>query len=291
MIIVFGASGFLGSAVTNNLANNNQIVAIVRPESNTLRIRNHKNISVVRALTSDWPSLVNKFEPRVIICAQWDGVETQFRDENTLQSENILAISAIAQVAKNMKCEKFIAFGSQAETSESLNLIKEELLSNGSTSYGIAKNLLARQLFSIFEDTATKMIWGRVFSVYGPTESRTSLLRVIYSAMLTGEVLHIREPKKNWSFLYIKDFAEAVSTIVEKDLDSGVINIAHPSLIQIQEVLKYAGLDNVVLLNTERDSEPGYFPIVEKLKSLGWSPATPFEIGCKLTLQSMQPEK
>lgn len=235
--------------------------------------------------------MVNKFAPKVIICAQWDGVETQFRGENALQSENISAISAIAQVAKEMNCGKFIAFGSQAESSESSNLIEEELLSTGINSYGLSKNLLARQLFTNFEDTATKMIWARVFSVYGPTESRTSLFRSIHAAKLTGEQLQIREPKKYWSFLYIEDFAEAVSTIVEKDLDSGVINIGNPSLIQIQEVVKYAGLNNVVLLNAEVDPGLGYFPRVEKLQLLGWSPNTPFEIGCKLTLQSMQPEK
>ena len=288
MFIVYGASGFLGSAVANELAQDSKVVAVVRETSDTWRLAKNDNLQIIRSQESEWPDLITKLKPKIVICAQWAGVQSSDRDDSKIQDQNVADILNIAGVAVQEKCEKFISFGSQAETQESENLIPETFLSDGLTSYGQAKSRLANSLHALLKDTQTKFIWPRIFSVYGPLETRDGLLPSLVKSMMDSKTFKIREPSKLWSFLYIDDFAFALKLIIRSDLSQPVVNIGNSQLTTILEICRTVDKEHQFVVDRDSQENKGFFPSLEQLEKLGWSPDTNLLEGCERSIVSIR---
>ena len=288
MFIVYGASGFLGSAVANELAKDSKVVAVVRETSDTWRLATNDNLPIIKSQESEWPNLITKLKPEIVICAQWAGVQSSDRDDSKIQDQNVAAILNIAEVAVQEKCEKFISFGSQAETRESEDLVPETFLSDGPTSYGQAKSRLAISLHALFKDTQTEFIWPRVFSVYGPLETRDGLLPSLLKSMVDSNIFKIREPSKLWSFLYIDDFALALKLIIRSNLSHPVVNIGNSQLTTILEICRTVDKDHQFIVDRNSQDKNGFFPSLEQLEKLGWSPNTKLLEGCEKSIVSIR---
>jgi nucleoside-diphosphate-sugar epimerase len=284
MFLVYGASGFLGSALANELAQNSKVVAVVRKTSDTWRLVQSDNLKVVKAHESEWPDLISKLKPKIIICAQWAGVEKKERNNSRIQDENVAAIMKIAKVAVQEKCEKFIAFGSQAETSESEELIPETFLRDSSSVYGQAKSRLAISLYALFLHTQTEFIWARVFSIYGPLETRDGLIPSLLKSMSDTKSFTIREPSKSWSFLFIDDFVRAIQVLIESGVSYPVVNIGNSKLTTIFEICKTIDNESQFLGDLDSQNRKGFFPSVERLQELGWNPQVELSQGCAISI-------
>ena len=222
-----------------------------------------------------------------MICAQWQGVGKLDRENQDIQWSNVIAIEAIAKKALESNCMRFVALGSQAESAESHSLVPEEYIASGETFYGKAKSELAQRLFSIFEDSTTQLTWVRIFSVYGPTEHRDSIFSQLGRALIDDKIFHIEEPTKKWSFLFQDDFARGMELILGRMGGAEIINLANPQLIEIQELPRFVGLTKISKSESKKGASAGYFPVITKLRKLGWENRVPVEIGCKLTVGSM----
>ena len=288
MFIVYGASGFLGSAVANALAQDSKVVAVVRETSDTWRLSINDNLQIIRSQENEWPSLITRFKPKIVICAQWEGVQSSDRDDSKIQDQNVVAILNIAQVAIQEKCEKFISFGSQAETCESENLVPETFLSDGPTRYGQAKSRLAISLHVLFKDTQTKFVWPRVFSIYGPLETRDGLLPSLLKSMIDSKIFNIREPNKLWSFLYIDDFVLALKLIIGSNLSHPVVNIGNPQPTTILEICKTVDKDHQFVVDRDSQNKKGFFPSLEQLEKLGWTPNVKLSEGFEKSVDSIR---
>jgi nucleoside-diphosphate-sugar epimerase len=288
MYIVYGASGFLGSGLTNNLTQDSKVTAVVRKSSDTWRLHQNDNLQIVKSDESEWPDLITELKPKNVICAQWAGVESVKRNDSRIQDTNVEAIIRIAEIAVQERCEKFISFGSQAETSESEELIPETFLNNGSSSYGQAKSRLAISLDSLLQHTQTNLIWPRIFSVYGPLETRDGLLPSLLKSMMNLENFDIREPSKLWSFLYIDDLVRALRLIINANLSNPVVNIGNSQLTTIFEICKTIDNDLEFPVNFSPLEKKGFFPSLEQLESLGWAPQVSLADGCAKSVTSIR---
>ena len=287
MMMIFGASGFLGAAMVNKLSKKHFVLAVVRPQSDISRIGLNKNVEILRKPEHEWATLVISFKPEIVICAQWQGVGKLDRENQDIQWSNVIAIEAIAKKALESNCMRFVALGSQAESAESHLLVPEEYIASGETFYGKAKSELVQRLFSIFDDTTTQLTWVRVFSVYGPMEHRDSIFSQLGQALIDDKTFHIEEPTKKWSFLFQDDFARGMELILERMGGADIINLANPQLIEIQELPRFVGLTKISKNESIKQASAGFFPIITKLRKLGWENRVSIEIGCKLTVDSM----
>ena len=283
MILVFGASGFLGSAITNKLSQHQEVIAVVRPTSTVDRIVVSNNITVVTVTETSWPDLIQKYKPDIIICAQWNGVEKETRNKEELQLSNIEPILGIAKQAKLHKSRKFVALGSQAESCISIEPIKESQIDSGDSWYGKSKSLLNNSLKELFSESETSLIWARVFSVYGPGESRNSIIPSIAKCNENGEVFIVLEPNRSWSFLFIDDFARAIERTLEIEAKYKVLNIANPNLSTIREICSCLDNARVEFKNEEMKPVDGFFPDTETLTALGWRPEVELKVGCRIS--------
>jgi len=283
LILIFGASGFLGSTIANYISAGEQVIAVTRPDSLNSRLRETPHIKIVQVAENLWPNLVEHYKANIIICAQWDGVAKSKRNNQSTQLKNLRQITDLALIAKANNCRKFIALGSQAEAEQSQTPIREEYIDSGTDWYGKTKSLLCSNLMEIFEGSQTSFIWARVFSIYGPGEERESLIPELLRAKALGNSFTIKEPSKLWSLLYSSDFAAAIQVLVKDNFTTPIVNVAHPELITIKQICENLPNIHVVYTRSDSLSDIGYFPVVSKLKALGWHPRVSIAEGCKIT--------
>lgn len=289
LVIVYGANGFLGSVIAKKLLKSGfEVLAVVRPTSDKSRLKEVKNLRVLEEESFNWPQLIEKYNPRAVICAQWRGVSKANRDDLEMQLSNIQPIIDLANAARASSVKSFICFGSQAESQKSSDYIEEEMYVNGNIAYGKVKAKLFRELESSFINSECRFVWARVFSVYGPSDKSDSILMQLQNSDLQGTSLTVENLKALWSFLYEDDFADAVKLILESTNVSGVVNIGNPQLVEIQHIVDTWRMfshnsseeyDN----NTARE---GHFPMLGKLKSIGWSPKVSLKDGIQLTQEA-----
>ena len=289
LVIVYGANGFLGSVITKKLHKCGfSVLAVVRPTSNKSRINDLKDLRVIEEESIKWPQLIEKYKPGAVICAQWRGVSKANRDDLEMQFSNVQPIIDLAKAAQASSVKSFICFGSQAESQKSSEYIIEEIYDTSNTAYGKVKAKLYRELEFSLTDSECRFVWARVFSVYGPSDKSDSILMQLHNSELQDISLNVENPNALWSFLYEDDFADAVRRILESTEISGVINIANPQLVEIQHVVDtWLGSSHNSSDRYESDrARKGFFPIVEKLKSIGWTPEVSLEQGIQWTSEA-----
>jgi nucleoside-diphosphate-sugar epimerase len=287
--LVFGANGFLGSAIANTLSlSGRNVIAVIRPDASRNQLLENSKLRIIRMAPNLWPKLLADVKPTHVICTQWSGVQKSLRGDVNVQESNLTPIIELAEVTKSLSINTFIALGSQAESIESASLITEEISRSGTSPYGKAKSKLCSELSSIFEDSYTRFIWARVFSVYGPSDKSDSILMELHKSELEGVKLNVNNPNTLWSFLYEDDFADAVKRILESVNVSGVINIANPQLVEIQRIVDtwLGSSHNSSEGNENNTVKQGFFPMVGKLMSLGWAPEVSLEEGIQRTREA-----
>jgi len=290
-IIIYGANGFLGSAITKKLHNSGfAVVAVIRPNSDQSRIQDLENLRVVEEDPVNWPQLIVEFKPQTVICAQWRGVSKSEREDLEIQKSNIQPIIELAQVSLTSSVQTFVCFGSQAESEKSIQKITEDTFNSGKTAYGRVKTQLYTNLDSIFKESKCRFIWARVFSVYGPSDTSDSLLMQLHQSEARGIELSIDNPKTLWSFLYEDDFAEAVEKILHNPEIKGIVNIGNPILVEIQSIVNAwrEALPNTSMQTENEMADYGYFPELQKLNSIGWTSTFSLEEGIRKTRQAYE---
>jgi len=137
----------------------------------------------------------------------------------------------------------------------------------------------------LFEHSDCRFIWARVFSVYGPSDLSDSLLTRLFESQVSGNKLAILNPSKLWSFLYQDDFASAIEQILNNPTVASIVNIGNPNLHEIREIVAMCQGSTVgdSVENEASSTNPGFFPDLTKLISIGWTPTITLEEGIEST--------
>lgn len=270
----------MGRVLSEHLSNNYEIIAVSRKNSNTKFLENNSKIKILKSETHKWIDLVDEHKPNVIICAQWSGVAKADRNNFEIQKSNIDLHVQLAERAKSLNTETFIAFGSQAEFSPSKNEIQEIESEKPVTAYGLIKSELHSKLATIFAHSNTRFIWARIFSIYGPLDKSDSLINGIISSMLKDSIYEINDPNLEWSFLHEQDFSKAINLIISRTSLEGIINIGNPELISLGHIPTLLNCNKLLVRQHQNnENKMSLQPSTRKMNNEGWTPEIEFQDG------------
>jgi nucleoside-diphosphate-sugar epimerase len=296
MIIVFGASGFIGSNLSNYLASQgHHVLAVVRPLSDVALLVETNTLILKRLNPSKWANLVMESKPTHVICAQWSGVAEAIRNDSESQFENIdLQLKLATACIEVGSVETFTAFGSQAEIGPNLETVDELVSPDPQNEYGRAKVLLYASLNKIFENQNIRFLWFRVFSIFGPGDRGDALIPTLVTKLLRNENLQIKNPELRWSSLPVQDLTKAVTDAIFKSELKGIINVGNQTLTKIEKICKIATseLEEISGLKLSRniqfsdvaDRKLAYQPDSTKLESIGWVATKDISMSIKATV-------
>ena len=292
MVTVFGASGFLGSEICNSfVAKGLRVNSIMRESSNPWRLGSSDLLKKTYLDPKDWGPHLIKTNPKVVIAANWDGVDKSKRQDKETQQKSFKSILELADISKVIGADSFVAFGSQGEVPDSHEPIGEKLFEPQGDEYGQIKTKLAKTLQEVFLDSKTRLIWVRPFSIYGPKDSKENLIPQMFHAAQENLPFEVRDSGLVWSALHISDFGNAMKQIIDDEEISGVINIGNPDAISIYEYAK-AVQDSISRIFPEwkglnlspKPHKIGKIPKIDKLLNLKWTPKFDVQSGIEDTV-------
>lgn len=293
-IAVTGASGFLGSWICRVLSLNHEVIALVRPTSDTYRLLGITNLQIACKDSSEWATFIAVEKPDVLVLADWWGVGNHDRND-ARQFDNIDRMENLAVAARDAGVGLVIGVGSQAELGPVSDRITEDLPDNPTTKYGAAKVAAREIIQSSLAGSATRFAWLRIFSTYGPSDTDTWLIPQLIDTLTKGEVMDLTKGEQEWSYLHAFDLARAFQAVIEHGSISGIINVGNPRTVNLKDAvnviadqLDAKGLLSFGAVPYRPDQVMKLEPACESLTAIGWEPVVSFEDGIKQTIQWRQ---
>jgi nucleoside-diphosphate-sugar epimerase len=302
-ILITGAAGFIGSALTSKLISlNNQILGIDNFDEtlNTSKERrnvfrsfegNDNLILIEGDLNSlDLFDLVSGVDV-IIHCAATPGLLPSWTHLDKYLRNNVESTHAIASAAAQSNVSQFILLSTSSVYGR-VATCDENGPVDPSSPYGITKfssELIARNLL---EESGVDLIALRLFSIFGPGQRADMGIRKFIDSYLfldsvnvTGDGSHKR------TFTYIDDLVNLISGLLETKDVSGTYNIAGKEQIQILNLLDH--LEDLTSRKIQRNFiSPRRGDQLETLgdtskaeQVLGWNPKTEFLTGLQEQLK------
>jgi len=272
IISVTGASGFIGREVVRQLEAKNISVKKL----------SHKNVNT-DAMQINFQSLQEiesalKNSEILIHCA-WDGSDRPNRNNKIVQERNLVLANNLISVIPDTNIKKVLILGSQEEFGDTSRILKDDSPEKPETYYAKTK-IRIRENFSQLNNI--KLIWCRLFSVYGPEDSRDWIFNQAIKALQSDQKREFGLCDLPWSLTHVRDASNGLIKALEFN-ESTTLNVADlqalplkDSLLLLEEIAGKAGLFKFIDNNFPSKQllrEPGV------IDNLGWKCSITFQQG------------
>jgi nucleoside-diphosphate-sugar epimerase len=215
-IAITGSSGFIGKELVKHLdQKGHSVLALTRENSQR---SNHKIINYESL--AEIESVLN--ESDVLIHGAWKGSDRSNRNIKEIQEKNIQIADNLIKVVPYTNIKKVLIVGSQEEFGNTDRILNDDSSESPETEYGKAKVKIRENFFKL---DAITIIWSRLFSVYGPGDTRDWIITQSLKALAANQEITFGPCALPWSLTHVSD---AVNGLL-KSLDlqkSSVLNIA-----------------------------------------------------------------
>lgn len=249
--IVTGATGFIGKALCEELLKEDySVVAVIRKNSQKRgKLENliqenpeyTNQLHIMELDLEDLESLHTEYhiQADVFYHLAWNGSSGADREDFDMQYSNIAYTKKAIKTAKDCGCKKIVGAGSQAEYGVILQEAKEdEAVPRPFMMYGAAK-LSAYQMGQIYaKQIGIKMVWPRIYSIYGVGENSGTLVSYVIDTLKKGEIPQLSPCENMWNFMYITDCVRALRMLGESADAEGIYNVASKDTRVLKEFVK-----------------------------------------------------
>ena len=140
----------------------------------------------------------------------WSGTTGTSRNDEALQQQNASYSLDAVRLAKKLGCHTFVFAGSQAEYGRVEGRLTADTKTCPENEYGKYKLQAGKTTRALCESLSIKHIWARILSVYGPYDSKTSMIMSAISKLRNGEIAEFTKGEQQWDYLYSADAANAL---------------------------------------------------------------------------------
>lgn len=279
-IFITGSTGFIGKHLIERLiGGGHKALALTRTE------QKKEGVQYIRGDlqgSKEWEGNLKKFGPEAIVHLAWEGIPNTAKE---LAEKNFQAGLDLIKIAKEVGCTVFLGIGSSLEYGGLEGRVQEEDAGIPPNPLYVAKTKLYQEGEKKAESLGMKFIWTRPFYVYGPGQREDSLLPHLITAYKKGEHPEIKNPDGANDFIYVKDVADAIALLLEKNAPQGAYNIGsgHPTSVRemVGITVKALGIPMPELPPPKRSPNVFFADITKIEKAVGWKPRTSLEKGVK----------
>lgn len=233
-VIVTGATGFIGTALCEELLRNgHDVAAIVRLGSqkrDKLNFSEQLNdrLRVLEIALEDLGSLEQEVgKAEVFYHLAWNGSAGAAREDFDVQYTNISYTAGAVRAAVKCGCHKFVGAGSQAEYGVVHGEAKEgETVPHPFMMYGAAKLATYQMGQVLAKQLGISFVWPRIYSVYGVGENPGTLVNYVIDSLRKGKTPQLSPCENMWNFMYITDCVRALRILGENRETEGIYNVA-----------------------------------------------------------------
>jgi nucleoside-diphosphate-sugar epimerase len=242
-VVVTGAGGFVGAAVTRRLvALGHETVAVVR--SHPARLDGVDAELFELDLESDGAAdRVAALRPDVCVHAAAAGAVTASRDVDVLLRANALVPWRLA-TALAATGARLVSLGSSSEYGPSAGAMSERQAPAPDEPYGASKLAGA----ALVGASGADAVHLRLFSVYGPGEDPARLVPSLVDTALTGRTLELSPGEQVRDFVHVEDVVDAIlAAAFAPRLSEPVLNVGTGVQTSVRDaatlVARAAGVD------------------------------------------------
>jgi len=242
-VLITGATGFLGSHLTELLVREGANVAVlVRPQSDTWRI--HDVVSQVTRIEGDLgnlqqcQTLIADYAPHVVYHLGWSGVGNAYRNDASQIDQNLQSTITLARIAKEIRCSAFVGLGSQAEYGPCQQTINETMPTNPTTLYGAAKLSAYHLCRATLNGSGVRFAWMRLFSCYGPKDNPEWMLPGLIRSLAVRNCPSLTAGEQCWDYIFVKDAARAIQQVGECERAEGVFNLGSGEALPLRSIIE-----------------------------------------------------
>lgn len=240
-ILVTGASGFIGNYVIEQLLEKgHQVIATSVNELKAREKRWFKHVTYIchdiHSTTSE--NLFEKFQqPDLAIHLGWGNL-SNFKSKEHI---NVI-LPAHFNFLKNLilnGLNDLTCIGTCLEYGMQEGCLSEDMNSNPTIAYPIAKYQLYQQLMLLKTDFNFSLKWIRLFYMYGKGQSEKSILSLLDKAIEKGdEVFNMSLGEQVRDYLPVEDVAKNIITFALQRRVEGIINCSSNQPISIRQLVE-----------------------------------------------------
>lgn len=243
-VLVTGANGYIGSHVVSVLLDKG--CDVVACDMVTKDVDHRAQIVQMNLFSEDYTDIFNRLgSPDVCLHLAWrngfvHNAETQMGD---LSAHYKFLTSMIDQGLKQVA-----VMSSMHEVGYWEGRIDENTPCNPLSQYGIAKNALRQSLTIYCQQHNVVLQWLRGFYILGDDAKNHSIFTKICEAAQIGKkTFPFTSGKTQYDFIYIKDLADQISSVVMQTKVTGIINCCSGKPVtlaeQVEAFIKEHGFD------------------------------------------------
>lgn len=237
-VFITGISGFLGSQIAKNLCENGfELIALKRQSSNLKRCDDFKEKVIWVEVDESWEEEVTRLKPQIIIHSAWEGVGVEDRDNWQLQTNNLQLVIKLLSIANELKIDKFISFGSQAEYGNFSGVIDENHKLEPKTAYGLSKYFCSQTIKVFCEQNKINWYWLRLFSFFGERENDSWFIPTLINNITQNNPMDMTPGEQRYAYMYIGDLANIISNLIKSSANSGIYNLSSKHSVSLKEVV------------------------------------------------------
>jgi UDP-glucose 4-epimerase len=299
-VLVLGGSSFIGrhflSALQNQGIDFIAIVSVAAKNRNLITefgskimMANHETCFDDAAVIAE----LGKFSPDVLVDLSWAGVAGEDRN-NDFQFRNVSRLGDNILKASMFGVVRYVGVGSQAEYGPKSQAISEDAAEQPTTLYGAAK-LASRYATEILcKHLGIDHVWVRVFSTYGPGDSKKWLIPSLVQAIYSGEKIPLTLGEQLWDYLHVVDAGSAFVEIVKNNNLKGVVNLGSGQTVRISnlvtKVRDFLNPEYNLDFGSQAYREDQVMHLQADIRKLtgatGWKPAIDIESGISSTVSA-----